>query len=230
MGEIVSYPRNDASSEGYLALPSSGTGPGVVVIEERWGMGPQIAEVANRFAAAGFVALVPDLHDELLPADPDGNGKPIDGRAIDVAAEAVAQAAVYLSGWDGVAGRVGPIGAVGFAAGASLALWSATRSDEITTVVGFYPSIPWDGMSQQWPNYAGKAVLIHCDADCGPAASPGVQIAKHAIEQAGGAIELHEYAGTHHAFFNDDRPDAYDRRAAGSAWARTLELLRARLG
>ena len=79
-------------------------------------------------------------------------------------------------------------------------------------------------------DYAGKAVLIHCDADCGPAASPGVQIAKHAIEQAGGAIELHEYAGTHHAFFNDDRPDAYDRRAAGSAWARTLELLRARLG
>jgi carboxymethylenebutenolidase len=227
MGEIVSYPRNDESSEGYLALPTSGTGPAVIVLQERWGVVPQIAEVANRFAAAGFVAFVPDLHDELLPADPDGDGKLIDGRAMDVAAEAVAQAAAYLSGRDDVEAG---IAAVGFGAGASLALWSGTRSDEITTVVGFYPSIPWEGMSQQWPNYAGKAVLIHCDGDCEPAASPGVQIAKHAMEQAGGEVKLHEYAGTHHAFFNDDRPEAYDRSAAASAWARTLELLRARLG
>lgn len=227
MGEIVSYPRNDASSEGYLALPNSGTGPGVVVLQERWSVVPQITEVANRFAAAGFVAFVPDLHGELLPADPDGDGKLIDGRAMDVAAEAVAQAAAYLSGRDDVEAG---LAAVGFGAGASLALWSATRSDEITTVVGFYPSIPWDGMSPRWPNYAGKAVLIHCDGDCDPVTSPGLQVAKHAIEQAGGAVELHEYPGTHHAFFNHDRPEVYDRGAAASAWARTLALLRTRLG
>jgi carboxymethylenebutenolidase len=50
-----------------------------------------------------------------------------------------------------------------------------------------------------------------------------------AIEAAGGEVTVYDYPDTHHAFFNDDRPETYDADAAASAWARTLEVLRARL-
>ena len=63
----------------------------------------------------------------------------------------------------------------------------------------------------------------------GFATAPGIREAVSAIEAAGGAVRTHDYPGTHHAFFNDDRPEVYDRYAAATSWARTLEVLRATL-
>ena len=57
-----------------------------------------------------------------------------------------------------------------------------------------------------------------------------MQAARRAIEEAGGHCALYDYPGTQHGFFNDDRPGVFDQPAAGSAWARTLEFLRSRLG
>ena len=62
MGERVTYPANGGSSEGYLSLPESGSGPGVVVIQEWWGLVPHIESLVDRFAAAGFATLAPDLY------------------------------------------------------------------------------------------------------------------------------------------------------------------------
>jgi carboxymethylenebutenolidase len=226
MGERVTFPSNGGSSEGYLASPATGTGPGVIVIQEWWGLVPHIASLADRFAAAGFVALAPDLFHGVQTTEPDEAGRLVMGLAMDQAAKDIAGAAGYLAGREGVRGG---IGAVGFCMGGSLALWSATLSDQITATVGFYPAVPWERMSPQWSNYAGKAAVIHCDGeDVGPG-SPGIKTAVRAIEEAGGEVTVYDYPGTHHAFFNDDRPEAYDPAAATSAWARTLELLRARL-
>ena len=61
MGDFVTYASNGGTSEGYLALPKSGAGPAVVVIQEWWGLVPHITDLAERFAAAGFVTLAPDL-------------------------------------------------------------------------------------------------------------------------------------------------------------------------
>ena len=61
MGSMVTYPANGHTTSGYLALPPSGTGPGVLVIQEWWGLVDHIKAVADRFAAAGFVALAPDF-------------------------------------------------------------------------------------------------------------------------------------------------------------------------
>src|SRR5262249_55843732 len=123
----------------------------------------------------------------------------------------------------------GRIGVVGFCAGGSLALWSATLSDRIVAAVGFYPGMPWERMRPDWPNYAGKAAVIHCDEADGGAGAPRVQTRKAGIGAAGGGVALYAYPGTHHAFFNDDGPEVYDGRAAATAWARTLELFRSRL-
>jgi carboxymethylenebutenolidase len=226
MGEMVSYRSNGGTSEGYLALPSFGSGPAVIVIQEWWGLVPHIRSLADRFAEAGFVALAPDLYHGAHTTEPDEAGKLLMGLAMDQAAKDMAGAAAHLAERPEVTGR---IGVVGFCMGGSLALWSATLSDHIAAAVGFYPAVPWERMSPQWSNYKGKAALIHCSEGDGTSAAPGIQTAKRAIEEAGGEVTLYDYPGTDHAFFNDDRPEVYAPEASKSAWARTLEFLRARL-
>jgi carboxymethylenebutenolidase len=226
VGEIVSYRSNGGTSEGYLALPESGTGPGVIVIQEWWGLVPHIASLADRFAEAGFVALAPDLYHGAHTTEPDEAGKMMMGLAMDQAAKDMAGAAAHLSS----VGATGKVGAVGFCMGGSLALWSATLSDQILATVGFYPPVPWERMSPRWENYAGKAAMIHCSEGDGTSAAPGIQIAVAAIKDAGGECTTYDYPGTQHAFFNDDRPEVYAADAASLAWARTLDFFRAKLG
>jgi carboxymethylenebutenolidase len=226
MGEMVSYASNGGTSEGYLALPD-GTGPGVIVIQEWWGLVSHITSLADRFARSGFVALAPDLFHGVQTTEPDDARQLLMGLAMDQAAKDIAGAADYLAAQPQVSGGVA---AVGFCMGGSLALWSATLSERITTTVGFYPAMPWERMSPRWDNYAGKAAVIHCSEADGTSSAPGIQAAGTAIEAAGGTCTLYDYPGTRHAFFNDDRPEVFDADAAASAWARTLEALRGRLG
>jgi carboxymethylenebutenolidase len=227
MGEMVSYPSNGGTSEGYLARPTGAGGPAVVVIQEWWGLVPHIKELADRFAEAGFLALAPDLYHGAHTTEPDEAGKLMMGLAMDQAAKDISGAAAYLSARPDVTGGVG---CAGFCMGGSLALWSATLSDHIVAAAGFYPAVPWERMSPKWDNYGGKAAVIHCSEEDGTSAAPGIQQARQAIEDAGGEVTVYDYPGTHHAFFNDDRPEVYDRDASALAWARTLELFRTRLG
>jgi carboxymethylenebutenolidase len=228
MGDMVSYPGNGGISEGYLALPSGGSGPGVIVIQEWWGLVPHIRELADRFAGAGFVALAPDLYHGVKTTEPDEAGKLMMGLAMDEAAKDIGGAAAYLAGLAQVTG--GGVGCVGFCMGGSLALWSATLSERVVATAGFYPAVPWERMSPRWSNYAGKAAVLHCSEEDGTSAAAGIRQAVGAIETAGGEVTTYDYPGTHHAFVNDDRPEVYDGKAAVLAWERTVEFLHDRLG
>lgn len=227
MGDMVSFASNGGTAEGYLALPQSGSGPGVVVIQEYWGLMPHIQEVADRFAGEGFVALAPDLFHGAKAREPDEAMRLLMGLAMDTAAKDIAGAAAYLAGRSEVTST--GIGVMGFCMGGSLALWSATLSDDVRATVGFYPAMPWERMSPTWSRYAGKAAVIHTDEHEGGSAGEGVQQPKTAIEAAGGEITMYDYPGTDHAFFNDTRPEVYAPEAAQQAWSRTLEFLRDRL-
>lgn len=231
MGGTVTYPSNGGTAEGYLALPSreardGRSVPGVIVIQEWWGLVPHIREVVDRFAADGFVALAPDLYRGVTTSEPGEAGKLVMGLAMDQAARDIAGAADHLATLPECSGAVG---AVGFCMGGSLALWSATLSDRITATCGFYPAVPWERMSPHWANYQGKAAVVHCSEADGTSAAPGIQQARDAIVAAGGDCALYDYPGSQHAFFNDDRPEVYDSAAAALAWARTLELFRTTL-
>jgi carboxymethylenebutenolidase len=228
MGEDVTFASNGDSAEGYLSVPASGSGPGVVVIQEWWGLMPHIRDVADRFAAAGFVALAPDLYHGAKTTEPDEAVKLLMGMAMDRAAKDIAGAAAYLRTRDETTGS--GVGAVGFCMGGSLALWSGTLSPDVVATVGFYPAIPWERMSPTWASYDGKAAVIHaCEGDGGSGAD-GIQLAKRSIEEAGGSVEVHDYPGTEHAFFNDTRPEVYDAKASSLAWDRTVGFFRDRLG
>ena len=234
MGEIVSYRGNDGTSKGYLARPADGEGPAVVVIKEWWGLVGHITSLADRFAGAGFVALAPDLYHGEQATEPDEAAKLAMSMRLDEAAKDIAGAADFLGADPGTrasgAGGKPGVAVVGFCMGGSLALWSATLSDRIVAAVGFYPGMPWERVAPDWSRYRGKSALIHCSEGDGTSAAPGIQVARQAIEQAGGDCALYDYPGTDHAFFNDDRPEAYNDGAAATAWARTLEFLRAKLG
>jgi carboxymethylenebutenolidase len=216
------------SLPGYLARPDSGSGPGVVVIQEWWGMNAHIEDLARRFAAAGYVALAPDLYHGKETREPNEAEKLMMGLAIDGAAQDIVAAATYLAQHEATTGQ--GIGTVGFCMGGSLALWSGTLSDDIVATVGFYPAMPWERMSPTWSRYEDKAALLHADEHEGGVGGGNVVSAIAALEGAGAEVSAFEYPGTEHAFFNDTRPEVYNAEAAALAWERTLAFLAARLG
>ncbi|MGN6686315.1 MAG: dienelactone hydrolase family protein [Actinomycetales bacterium] len=222
MGDKVTFQSNGDSCEGYLAVPDSGSGPGVIVIQEWWGLVGHITDVADRFAKAGYVALAPDLYHGMAAQEPDEAQKLMMGMAMDRAAKDIAGAARYLNDRDEVTGS--GIGTVGFCMGGSLALWSATIADNVVAAVGFYPAVPWDRLEPDWSNFQSKSAMIHTDEHEGGSQAPGIQAAWTAIQAAGGDVEVFDYPGTDHAFFNDQRPEVYNEQAANEAWERTLGL------
>ncbi len=222
MGERVEFASNGAAARGYLALPESGTGPGVIVIQEWWGLVPHIEDLVDRFAASGYVALAPDLYHGVATREPDEANKLMMGLAMDTAARDISGAAAFLAHHDATTGT--GVGVVGFCMGGSLALWSATLSEDIRAAVGFYPALPWERMSPHWPSYSGKTAMIHCSEGDGTSAAPGIQQARAAIAAAGGRVEVFDYPGTEHAFFNDERPEVYAAEASAVAWERTIDL------
>lgn len=227
MGEMVSFASNGGSAQGYLGVPDSGSGPGVIVIQEWWGLVGHVTSIVERFAAAGFVALAPDLYHGVVTAEPDEAQKLMMGMAMDEAGRDIAGAASHLAGRAETTGR--GIGCVGFCMGGSLALWSGTLTTDIVATAGFYPAVPWEAMSPTWSAYDGKQAMLHTSEAEGGCAAEGIQTAIRAIEQAGGKVTCFDYAGTGHAFFNDDRPESYHAVAADEAWSRTLNLFRAAL-
>jgi carboxymethylenebutenolidase len=216
------------SGEGYLALPETGSGPGVVVIQEWWGMNAHIQDIARRFAAAGYVALAPDLYHGKETREPNEAEKLMMGMAMDTAGQEIVAAATYLAEHETTTGQ--GIGTVGFCMGGSLALWSGTLSDDIIATVGFYPAMPWERMSPTWSRYQDKAALLHADEHEGGINGGNVVSAIAALEGAGADVVAYEYPGTDHAFFNDTRPEVHDPEASAVAWERTIDFLHTRLG
>jgi carboxymethylenebutenolidase len=228
MGEMIEFPSNGTAGQGYLAVPGSGTGPGVVVIQEWWGLVPHIQDVCDRFAAEGFVALAPDLYrgTKLSTTEPDEAGKEMMALALDRAGRDMSGAVDEVARRCSGAG----VGVVGFCMGGGLALVLACqRPDAVQACVPFYGIIPWPDAQ---PDYSAlrAAVLGHIaekDEYFTPAAAAELESQLRAL---GKEAEFHVYPGTDHAFFNDSRPEVHDAEASRLAWDRTLEFLRARLG
>ena len=133
----VSFPSNGRTAHGYLALPESGSGPGVVVIQEWWGLTSHIADVTNRLAAEGFVALAPDLYGGTTTHDSDEAGKLMQELPVEQAATDLGGAVDYLLGHDAVTGS--KVGAVGFCMGGGFVLvLAAQQGDKIGAAVPFY--------------------------------------------------------------------------------------------
>jgi carboxymethylenebutenolidase len=222
MGSMVDFAVNGTSTPGYLAAPAGG-GAGVLVIQEWWGLVPHIKDVCERFAAARFAALAPDLYHGRETAEPDEAGKMMMAMDLPRVAKDMVGAVDHLAGHPAVTSD--GIAVVGFCMGGGLALWLSTLSEAVAACVPFYGAVPW---AEVKPDYTtSRAAYLGHYSEHDDWASPAVARATEAeLRATGHEATFHVYPGTGHAFFNDDRPEAYHAEAATLAWDRTIEFLR----
>jgi carboxymethylenebutenolidase len=194
------------------------------VLQEWWGLVPHIQTVADRFAAAGYVAIAPDLYEGETTTSPDEAGRMLMALNIEKTAQKLEQVATFLLNHEAVTGRT--IGVIGFCMGGQLALLAATVSQNVGAVVDFYGIHP--NVKLDFSKLSAPVLGIFAEKD-GSVPPNAVKQLEANIQQAGGSIEVHTYPNADHAFFNDTRPEVYKPDAAQDAWNRTLNFFQAHL-
>jgi carboxymethylenebutenolidase len=221
----VTFASNGGEAHGYLAVPPSGSGPGLVVIQEWWGLTTHMADMTNRFASAGFVALAPDLYGGTTTHDADEAGRLMSELPPERAAQDLNGAVDFLLAQDGVTGE--RVGAVGFCMGGGFVLSLAARDPRVAAAVPFY------GVLQEAPDFSKMvaAVLGHFGADDAFVPVDAVnKLAADITDATGTEPEFHFYPAGH-AFCNDENLlGTYDAEQAKLAWDRTIPFLHAQLG
>ena len=222
MGEMVEFKSNGGTCTGYLA---GNSGPGVIVIQEWWGLVPHIKDIADRFAAEGFTALAPDMYHGAVTSEPDMAGKLLMSMNLETAGKDLSGAVDLLQERTGRT----KVGATGFCMGGGLALMLAClRPDAVAAAAPFYGGMRPD-TPINWDNLAAVVEGHYAETDRGTAAPEAVTALGEELRAKGKNATFHIYPGTQHAFFNDTRPDVYNVDAAKTSWERTLSLFRANL-
>ena len=196
-------------------------GPGLVVIQEWWGLNPQIQATGDRFAAAGFNAIVPDLYRGTVTTEADE-----------------ANHLMSNMDWSGAVGDIqaclqhlkatgGRVGVTGFCMGGALTIIAAANLPETDAAVCFYGIPPAAAASPQNIKVPFEGHFASVDDWCTPAAVDALE-----AELKAGNVDytLHRYEGMQHAFMNEGRPEVYDAEAAQLAWDRTIAFFKAKLG
>ena len=208
---------------GYLATPS-GPGPGLVLIQEWWGLVDHIVDLADRFAREGFVVLAPDLYHGVKTKSPDEAGKLLMALDIATAAKDIVGASLHLKSLDSVAPK--KVGALGFCMGGQLALFTALEHpDQIAAAIDFYGI---HSRVQLAPEKLKVPVMMHFGKHDKSIPETDARALAERLRSSGSTVEAYFYdAG--HAFFNDTRPEAYSEADARLAWERSLAFLRKNL-
>jgi carboxymethylenebutenolidase len=222
-GQMVSFPSNGHTAEGYLALPPSGKGPGVIVIQEWWGLVPHIKDVADRFAREGYVALAPDLYHGKTTTEPDEAGKLMMSLKMPEAAKDMSGAYDYLKSHAACTGKVG---SVGFCMGGGLSLFIATLKPVDACVV-YYGAGP--GTQADMSKLTGAVLGHYADHDDWAPPEKAHEMEAH-LHHLGKHVQICIYHDTQHGFFNDSRPEVYNKAAAELSWDQTLAFFKAHLG
>jgi carboxymethylenebutenolidase len=229
MAETVEFASNGTTASGHLAVPASGQGPGVIVIQEWWGLNPQIRGVADMLADNGLVALAPDLyHGELAGHDEmDKAGQLMTSLPPDRAARDMSGAVDFLLGHDAVTSD--GIGVVGFCMGGMLTfILAAIRGDAVKAAVPFYGFPQGDAV----PDWSGLTAVVRGHmADPDDFFTPDAARALETdLKGLGKDVEIavHE-AG--HAFMNEENAmGTYDQALAAEIWPATIEFFKTQLG
>lgn len=223
MGTNITFKRPDGKeAKGYLANAARGNAPGVVVIQEWWGLSENIKGLVDRFAVAGFDALAPDLYEGVVVPyhDADAAGKEMNSlNFIDATEQNVRGAAQFLK-------RNGAkAGITGFCLGGVVAIIGAAKIPELSCSVPFYGIPPEDVVKPAdvkiplQGHFALKDTWITPDM---------VDRFEAGLKASGKDFEIHRYDADH-AFVNEQRAPVHDRKAAELAWDRALTFFRKHL-
>lgn len=230
----------------YRAEAHGETRGALIVIHEIWGLVDHIKHVADRYAAEGYLVFAPDLLSDAgvtpeigaelfeMMYDTDEQRRTANqprlreafaaSRAPDFAAGAIAKLTSVVDALENEGGVNGRIGVLGFCFGGSYSFSLAESDPRVTAAVPFYGSAE-----------PGEVASIHCPVlafygDQDVRLMDALPTLEKAMTAAGVDFEAKVYADAGHAFFNDTNPNTFDPAAAGDAWGRSLEFLRAKLG
>jgi len=217
----VTFPANGVDGAGYLALPDdAGPHPGVVVIQEWWGLDAHIRDIVERFAREGFVALAPDLYHGSFATEPDEARKLAMNMNREQAVKDLLGAVRHVQSLPQVAPK--RLGCIGFCMGGSLTLALAAATPDIAAGAPFYA-----GMQPGREQIARIEAELFCAFGADDAGIPmdNVRAFEQNLRDTGRNAVVKVYDGAPHSFFNDTKP-SYRAAAAHDAWERSLDLFR----
>jgi carboxymethylenebutenolidase len=229
MANTVEFRSNGGTASGYLASPSAGRGPGVLVIQEWWGVDPSLKETTDRLGAAGFVALAPDLyHGELAAHDEmDKASHLMQSLPPDRAARDMSGAVDFLASHPAVTSD--GIGVVGFCMGGMLAfIIAANRPDKVKAVVPFY-GFPQGASEPDWSKLSAaiSGHMAENDSFFPPSAARALEAKLRAM---GKDVTLKVHPGTGHAFMGPHNAlGTLNAKLAAQIWPQVTSFLKSKL-
>src|SRR2546423_6746797 len=215
---MVELKSPDGKVSGYLAVPKTGSGPGLLVLHAWWGLNDFFKGLCDRLATAGFVAFAPDLYHGATASTRDGAENLMSKLDQEAAGREIQSGVRGLQVHAGVRGK--RLGVVGFSMGAFWGLWLAQELPaDVAAVVLFYGT--GDG------NYSRiRTAFLGHFAETDEFESPDtVRDLEKVLRTNRRDVTFHTYPGTTHWFFEKDRSDAYDAQAALVAWERAIRFM-----
>ncbi len=223
MGAEITFKRPDGGdAKGYLTNAAHGDAPGVVVIQEWWGLSEQIKATCDRFALAGFDALAPDLFKGVVVPYHDterAEKEMMSLNFIDATEQNVRGAVQYLRR------NQARVGVAGFCMGGAVAVIGAAKIPELSAAVCFYGIPPGEAVRPAEVKVPLQGHFANHDDFITPKAVDDFEKALHAARKD---VEFFRY-DAHHAFVNEERMAVHDRHAAELAWSRATAFLRKHL-
>lgn len=218
--QMINFPSNGQTTPGFLAQPGDGDKhPGLVVIQEWWGLVPHIMDVCERFAHQGYTALAPDLYHGEAATEPDEARKLAMDMDRDRAVKEILAAIRYLQSLKAVSPK--KIGVIGWCMGGGLTIAAAAESSDVGACVVFYGGFRDASIAK---DIKAPLLGLYAEHDHGISVDM-VHSFDRELEAHHVPHEIHIYPGTVHAFFNDARPTTYHPDAAKNAWKKTLAWL-----
>ncbi|MBB4736304.1 dienelactone hydrolase family protein [Micrococcus cohnii] len=211
------------TGHGYLALPESGRGPGVIVVQEWWGLVDHIRDVCDRLAEQGFVALAPDLYGGWIAHDGDEAGEMMEKLPAEEGARQLAGAVDHLLSLDEVTSQT--VGAIGFCMGGGFVLALANQQGEKVSA-----AVPFYGVGQGVPgSFEGVKAAVqghYAEKDQMFPVEDARKQEQQIREESGAEVEYFYYDADH-AFHNDSNPAGnYQQADATLAWGRAVDFLK----
>jgi carboxymethylenebutenolidase len=220
MGEIVKLNSENTQISGYLSMPGTPQGPGVVVLHAWWGLNEFFKRFCDRLAGKGFIVFAPDLYEGKVARTKEEAKELMNQQDSKYVETSLAASSDYLVSHPAVKGR--NVGVVGFSMGANSALWLSSKRPDLHAVVVFY------GTGEEDFSKSRASFLGHFAEEDEFEPKEGVLKLEKLIRSAGKEVEFYYYPKVGHWFFEEDRPE-FDDKAASLAWKRTVQFLDSRL-
>lgn len=220
-GQLLQFVQDGIEVSGYLAEPAGTPTAGLVVIQEWWGLNDDIKNIADRYAAEGFLAFAPDMYHGNLATEPDEARKYAMGLDRDLAAREIDAAIKWLKENKGVE----RVGCTGFCMGGGLTLATAIRPGSNVDAVHVYYG---GGMPDAETIARIKVpVMGSYGAEDQGIPVPQVETLRDTLVKAGVPTDVKIYDGAGHSFFNDG--PAHHEPSAADSWTRSLAWFREHL-